>query len=477
MLRLTLATGLALVVVPVAHSQESRTADIPYFLADYFSTPYRVRAQFAPTSSTRSFVNSFRSSGTYGFSESSGPGVIDLNAPFTGPNGFSFSGSDKFVHTVATDPDLFDMFFGQTSNAFVGMTLPLRESAELTTAVQSQFPTSTYVKGTATTTFVPDRFRDEPPAFDVVYDFLQTIATTVPGAFLVVNVPNPTSVSRNKWFENGSAEIRDRVYVYYVHAHNSTGYARDFDVNRYVFGGEKSLGDFASIEVRLPFAGAASSDQTVGSPLAVDRAELGNLGVAIKVVLLRTDSLVVSSGLGVTLPTADDTRLRWNGTTFVDIRNRATLIQPTFGVAWAPNDFFFAQFGSQLDVDPNGNPVRARVDGQLKRIGVMHDQTWALTNASVGFWAYRSDVPTSLVSRVAATTELQHSSALGRADYARHGAVLVTNSLAGFDTLNVATGLHFYLRSGASISTGLSLPVTSNRYFDWAASVQLNVPF
>ncbi len=120
-----------------------------------------------------------------------------------------------------------------------------------------------------------------------MFDYLQitagslTTLQTIPGLVAVVNVANPSGgglVGRNKYFDDGSPLPRDRVFIDYSHVGDFKALGTAFDVNRYVFGMEKTfLNGFGSVEVLVPFAGTANSAQTGGQPLDLNNVEFGNV--------------------------------------------------------------------------------------------------------------------------------------------------------------------------------------------------------
>lgn len=272
-----------------------------------------------------------------------GIGANTFFAPFR-PNGFVGPGGPYRIFTDVTG----------TNVPFPPDISILNENAQLTAAIQANFPGATFAGGLGLL---------EPP-FPVIFQYLQTTGQTVPGLVALVSLPNPSGgglVGRNKYFDDGSPLPRDRVFFDYSHVGNFQGLDTSFDVNRYVFGAEKTFLDgTASVEVRVPFAGTVNSDQLGGQALDVDHAEFGNVGLLLKGTLFRNANGIVAVGLGLSMPTADDSRILFAGRTVLEIRNHAWLLQPILAAAWVPNDRFYVQAGLQFDFDANGNPVYVR---------------------------------------------------------------------------------------------------------------------
>ncbi len=354
----------------------------------------------------------------------------------------------------------------------------LNENAQLTAKVDANFPGATFVSGTGLL---------QPP-FTLMFDYLQTKAgqtptppQIVPGLVAAVNLANPSGgglVGRNNYFDNGSPLPNDRVFFDYNHvgAFNN-GLGTQFDINRYVFGVEKTfLNGFGSVEVRVPFAGTANSDQTGGQGLALDNAEFGNVGLLLKGTLFRNANWIVSAGMGVSMPTADDSRILVGGQSVIEIRNDAWLLQPILGAAWAPNDRFYAQAGLQFDFDANGNPVYVRQPGgDLTNRGILTDQTYLYASGAVGYWLYKAD--SEFLSGVSLQGELHYNRTLGNQDFVQTGSVLVTDLNGNIDVLNATAGVNVVLRDQATLSLGVSFPLAGERLYDWDLMARLNFRF
>jgi hypothetical protein len=393
-----------------------------------------------------------------------GEGVVIGNTIRIGPTFFGYDpptvSGPGGPYTLTTD----------VTGTGANPTFVANENAELTALVRGNFPGASFVNGTIT-------FR-APGDFDF-YDFLFNYLFTT-GQNICVNLPNPAGgglVGRNRYFDNGSPQPRDRVYFFYNHVGNFQGLGTPFDINRYVLGIEKTFlqGDF-SIEVRIPFAGTANSDQVGGQALAVDQAEFGNLGLVLKGVAYRSPTFLASVGFGVSLPTADDSRLFVANTPVVAIQNRTCLLQPMVGFIWAPGERFYSQLGLQFDFDPTGNPVQAlNAAGGLSRIGTLRDQAYSFLSGAAGWWVYQND--TRALSGIALQGELHYDRSFGRVDSVQSGPVTVSDLTSRINALTASVGTIFQFGERTNLSVGVSLPLSGERLYDWNLIAQLNYQF
>jgi hypothetical protein len=231
-----------------------------------------------------------------------------------------------------------------------------------------------------------------------------------------------------------------------------------------------------SVELRVPFAGTANSDQVLGQGLSVGDAEFGNLGLAFKAAVYRTPNLVVSAGLGLSLPTASDSRMLLAGQPVVDIQNDTVLLEPLFGVAWAPNDRLYAQLGVQFDFDPSGNPVRIiDTNGNLSRAGRLRDQNDAFVSSAVGYWVYRSD--TSFLTGLAVQGELHYDATLSGNHTVQDGVVTIGDLTSQINVLNGTVGVIANVANCTNVSLGVSFPLTGDHVYDWNLMAQVEYRF
>ncbi|MFM8478603.1 MAG: hypothetical protein ACKOEO_22695, partial [Planctomycetaceae bacterium] len=120
-------------------------------------------------------------------------------------------------------------------------------------------------------------------------------------------------VSQHKVAEGNSPMPRDRVFFHYNQFQSVPGVVGRGNVSRFVPGFERALNDsWTSVEMRMPFAGTFDSTQTLTETASVaggTAAELGNLAFVFKQLLYSGESLGLSAGMSLELPTADDTEI------------------------------------------------------------------------------------------------------------------------------------------------------------------------
>jgi len=309
------------------------------------------------------------------------------------------------------------------------------------------------------------------------YNYLLRTGQVTPGAGVCVDLANPSGgglVGHNNFFDNGSPVPHDRVYFFYNHIGDFQGLGAAFDINRYVFGVEKAFCDnLFSVELRVPFAGTADSNQIAGQGLSVDHAEFGNLGLALKAAVCRTSDFLVSVGLGLSFPTADDSHMFLNGLSVIAIQNHAVLLEPLLGIAWAPCNRLYAQLGLQFELDPSGNPVRAlTIDGTPYRAGTLRDQDYAFLSGALGYWVYQNS--NSWLSGVALQGELHYDASFGSQHSVQDGNVMISDLSSHIDVLNGTAGVICNFGQRAGLSLGVSFPLTGERLYDWNLIAQLN---
>ncbi|MGI9474059.1 MAG: hypothetical protein ACR2NZ_21140, partial [Rubripirellula sp.] len=188
-------------------------------------------------------------------------------------------------------------------------------------------------------------------------------------------VPGPGVAARRvKLSENFSPEVRDRCFATYNFFNDAYGGLGD--VSRYVLGFEKVLVDeIFSIETRMLMAGTYGSKQVLELPEARDF-EFGNCALIGKGVLLRTENFLWSGGMGVTLPTADDTRIQQGGEDVLVVKNRTVHLLPFSAMLFRLTRDSALQVYTQLDVAANSDPIFANLTGgPLPQIGKFNDST------------------------------------------------------------------------------------------------------
>jgi hypothetical protein len=278
------------------------------------------------------------------------------------------------------------------------------------------------------------------------------------------------SVGRLKLTENGSIIPQDRFFVNYSYFNDARIYD-GVDVHRITPGFEKTIfGDDISVEVRFPFADTASSNvnTTIGPNKSVT--EFGNMSVWLKAVIAENCHFVVSTGLGLTLPTADDYVL-FDGATELVVENQSVHFLPFIGAQYTPDDRWFAQGMIQFDIDSNGNDVLVGTPGALTSIGDARDNAYMFVDLSVGYWIYKAHSRSATIQGVAPILEIHHNTTLDNGDaieaigLAAPGSTSVTNAVFGLTT---------QMSDNKNLTLGYATPIGGDSQFDGELRVFFN---
>lgn len=256
--------------------------------------------------------------------------------------------------------------------------------------------------------------------------------------------------------ENSSPVPQTRFFFSYHHFDNALqptnidGVQRFMDVNRFVFGFEKANADrTASIEFRAPFAAGMAPDQVYGVPSA--GSAFGNITVTPKVVLYQNSSTLYSLGLGVSLPTANDATLWFNGSPLVRYNNDSVHLIPFLGMYHhdAESAWYTISYLS-LDCDVNGSRVDTVYDGTS---GVYQDQTVMHADFALLCDLYVNP-NASFLTRVTPLIELHYTTALQDSDVVYDSVMeeVVTNPFGRYDVLNLTAGTHVMLGAHSTVT-------------------------
>ncbi|MEK6262572.1 MAG: hypothetical protein AABP62_28585 [Planctomycetota bacterium] len=305
--------------------------------------------------------------------------------------------------------------------------------------------------------------------------------------FIVINddrfsLPSPGGgVGTSKIAENTSPIPRDRVYLNYSYFDGVPLLANGVNVNRITPGIEKTFfGGMSSIEVRTPFASTLSNDLFIPNqntpPNDTDSAEFGNLTAYLKQLLYTSDTLAVSVGLGLTLPTAGDTNvfLAPGLPPLVNIKNQSVHLLPFAGSLYTPTDKLFVQQFLQFDFDANGNAVR---DGGFQPAGRLNDMTVLYYSVGAGYWLYNNPDSNRLFTRIAPIVELHYNKSLTNTDRLVTPNQIIINPVASnLDLLNGVVGLTAMMGENKSLTLAYTTPLGAgdNRQFNGELRLMFN---
>ncbi|WP_442509292.1 hypothetical protein SH528x_000858 [Novipirellula sp. SH528] len=292
-----------------------------------------------------------------------------------------------------------------------------------------------------------------------------------------IPVPGPgVSTRRVKVAENFSPAVRHRAYLNYNFFNDAFGGLGD--ISRYTLGIEHVLlKDLISVEVRLPTAATYGSTQTIGA--RQDRNfEIGNLTIIPKGVLLYDRNYTWSAGLGFSVPTADDTRLRSNGQDLLVVENESVHLLPFTGLMYRYSDDLSFQTYMQLDIAANGDPIRGnRVNNTLPLIGKFNDSTLMHLDVAATKSIYRNRNRNSgFIQQALLNTELHYTGTLQDSDVVSAGGLRYANLASNFNIVNATAGVHLVLSDKLVVTPAMSIPLRDglDEQFDYEAMVQIN---
>jgi hypothetical protein len=309
----------------------------------------------------------------------------------------------------------------------------------------------------------------------LVYDFVTATGT--------IFVPNPADgglAGRNRVSADSSPLPRDRIIFNYDFVSNAALMPNTPTMNRFVYGIEKTFLDgLGSIEIRLPFAATVSSTSNNDGSFGAGRAELGNLFLVTKLLLSSTDTLVVSGGMGLSLPTADDVRLQFGGGDVLRIRNEAVIMTPFVASLWTPTDRAFAQSWLGFGWDINGNPAQTNLDGKgLATKGRLYDPTTLQMDLQLGYWVIHPTEGGALRG-FAPFVEFHYNQQLAAQNSAKDGPFNLTPSIGLLSEFDISTGFAAGIGENSNFMLGATFPIASprNQFSDWQLGVRFNYFF
>ena len=308
------------------------------------------------------------------------------------------------------------------------------------------------------------------------------VVSTLIEAGIDVEIPTPGAsgavVGRTKIAENGSMVPRDRVFFDYSYFDNVPLASSGVNVNRFTPGFEKTFldGD-ASIEVRVPMATTLSSDVDLLGVTNTSQGELGNIWLTLKAALLESEDFILTSGMSITLPTADDLNFNYGSMDLIRVQNESVHLMPFIGGIYTPNDRWFSMLSLQFDIDANCNPVSLNSTGMgLESVGRLDDSTFLFADASVGYWMYRNQSSSAQITGIAPMMELHYNRSIASSGPIAVGASRIGNSNSSFELLNAVFGATFELGRNRTLALAYSTPIGggSDQQFDGEFRVLLN---
>jgi len=348
----------------------------------------------------------------------------------------------------------------------------LLENATTTADVQSLFalPGETAVFNAGTANQI---LRNQYNIF-LVYDLV------TPGSNIFVEMANPVDgglVGRTKISTDNNPLPRDRFIFNYDYLNNTPLRFAGQDVHRFSLGFEKTFFDGrGSIELRAPFASTINpvADE---AGLSGTSTEFGNLHLTLKALLFSNEHVAASTGVGISLPTADDTALRLAGQDVIRIENETTLLTPFVALLFTPNDRLFAQTWFQYGFDPQSNPVLfTNGAGGLVGVGRLTDPELMQIDFQLGYWLINNNDSSGSLRGLAPFIEVHYNKTTTGPDAVTAGPITVSDTLNNYNELNLSTGAVAQFGDNLHVTAGATFPLRNgnDRFGDYQLGLHVN---
>ncbi|MDR2761733.1 MAG: hypothetical protein LBB88_03930 [Planctomycetaceae bacterium] len=279
-----------------------------------------------------------------------------------------------------------------------------------------------------------------------------------------------------------NAETRNRAWVDYRQFNNSVAtaislpngnyVAQDRAANLFTFGLERCIGIQSSLEVRIPLIYQFGSDSEFSNRFQnlyrAGGGELGNITLSAKYVFARTKKITLTTGLGVSLPTAED----WKITNYnASIENKTYEIVPYLAFQWHPNDSVFGHLLVQTNIPISKNEIhfadqKSKIEeSQLIQVG-----------AQLGRWFYRNEYG-MYSCRIGGFIEIDYAAAIDSADNGiiadmNNNFIWLNSTENKPDRLNLTAALPVSFGQ-FSINNAVIVPISNNRPFSIAYNFSL----
>jgi hypothetical protein len=311
---------------------------------------------------------------------------------------------------------------------------------------------------------------------NMIGDFLDPTYVTVQhyifitGPYATDSVSSPSGgFGRFKMADDTSPLPQDRVLVdnsYYggaLSADGAGGLTRQ-GIEGFEAGFEKTfLSGAASIEVRAP----VSFDTTPGN-------RFGDLGVALKGLLVNRCDLAICAGMSMNVPTGQRVVTSGLDGTYsqsVVIENQSVHLLPFVGALWMPSCRTFVQGYLQVDVDAGGNQVLAGETGTpLTSVGRLYDPTMLYIDIGAGYWLRRGDCAKSITG-IACIGEIHVNQSLAPGGVIGDVGVVPPTAPPtpiNYSFVDLTVGAYLETGRNSNFTIGYVAPLTggSDRFFD-----------
>ncbi len=301
-----------------------------------------------------------------------------------------------------------------------------------------------------------------------------------PGSRFFLASPGSSLVGRQKAANNNSPLPRDRVFLNFDEAFNTSLQDGGANVRRLMPGLERTFwGGNMSWSVRVPMAWTLNSKAPLTGRSGDGHAELGNVTLGLKGVLFATRGLLFSGGMMLTVPTASDLRyFNSSGRELIRVQNQSVHIMPYLAGLWSDGGFFVQGF-LQWDFDANGNPVQIDNGTRLAKAGMFQDANFLYFDVGAGYWLFKNRTG-GCITGIAPTMELHYNNSINNSDAVLSASGFRYGSqLQSIETVNALWGATLQLGPTRTLSLGYAAPLGggNDEQFDSQFLVQFNCFF
>ncbi len=266
------------------------------------------------------------------------------------------------------------------------------------------------------------------------------------------------------------------------------------DVTRFTFGVEKTFDEgLKSFEARISFAHTLASNQIYrvpagSSPFVTKNLddEFGNLILTYKQIVRPLDDGIVTAGIGVGLPTADDQFLfnqnAANPALLMKVHNDAVHLMPFIAFMRQPNDKLMIQGFAQVDFATSGNPVLIRTTpapSPLTDAAKIEDVPLLFLDLGLAYkWVENRE---GLINAVTPLLELHYSLGMRNRDQLQFGQtgpqVFEFETSGRISVLNLTAGASLQMGDSIFVRPAVSIPLSNGAgaSYDYEFGVHVNI--
>ncbi|MDR1290998.1 MAG: hypothetical protein LBK06_07350 [Planctomycetaceae bacterium] len=211
-------------------------------------------------------------------------------------------------------------------------------------------------------------------------------------------------LGRQKAADNMTIVPTNRIIFDYNYFHNvqftQSLKQTPIQINRFTIGFEKTLlKELASIEIRIPLAVTVNNQLSLFGENDVDKLRLGDMTVITKYVLFERRNIIWTTGIGFSLPLAEDSSIidYASGRDIIRWKNRTVHFMPYLGVSVVPDDRLFFNAVMQGDGAAIGDStyiadLNQPTSNRMISIGKTYDRSYLYTTLALGYWLRRQEI-------------------------------------------------------------------------------------